>query len=104
MSANCQEITGVVVRCHANVTFCDIPCDTVSILGIINAMRGLGQECRFERMVTGKMTEKMTEKKAEKGIKTWTERWRMVYGEKNNTMYSRYQPNERTWRLFFERR
>ena len=52
----------------------------------------------------GKMTEKMTEKKAEKGIKTWTERWRMVYGEKNNTMYSRYQPNERTWRLFFERR
>lgn len=55
-------------------------------------------------MVTGKMTEKMTEKKAEKGIKTWTERWRMVYGEKNNTVYSRYQPNERTLCLFFERR
>ncbi len=56
------------------------------------------------RGVTGKMTERMTEKKAEKGIKTWTERWRMVYGEKNNTMYSRYQPNERTLCLFFERR
>ena len=56
------------------------------------------------RGVTGKMTEKMTEKKAEKGIKTWTEKWRMVYGEKDKMVYSRYQPNERALRLFFERR
>ena len=49
---NCQVIAAVAKCYHANVTFCDIPCDTVSILSIINAMRGLGQECRFERMVT----------------------------------------------------
>ena len=50
----------------------------------------------------------MIEKKAEKRVKKWTEKWTekrgMLYGEKNKTMYSRYQPNERTWRLFFERR
>ena len=53
---------------------------------------------------TGKMTEKMAEKKVEKGIKTWTEKWSMVYGKRNKTVHNRYQSNNRTWRLFFERR
>jgi len=95
---------GIVMCCHANVTFCDIPCDTAFDLGIMNVMcrqkirsvvpiewlppdTGRKQNLKY-RGVTGK----------------WTEKWRMVYGKKNKMVHSRYQPNERTWRLFLERR